>query len=116
MRYRTKITVVTGGKTYKPGTVLPEDISREDLSFLKSKGFVELADMAPAADECEDAKNEGEPDRFKSPEEIRKIRSKKEVSVYAASIGLDLGEDYEGKALKDLQEEVINFQEEKGEW
>ena len=47
MRYRTKVTVVTGGREYKPGTILPEDISKGDLAFLKSKGFVDPVDMAP---------------------------------------------------------------------
>ena len=41
-----------------------------------------------------------------------KLRSKADVAQYAASIGLDLGEDYKDKALDDLQETVINFQEE----
>ena len=41
----------------------------------------------------------------------RKPKAKKDVAAYAASIGLDLG-DYENKKLKELQDEVINFQEE----
>ncbi len=41
-----------------------------------------------------------------------KLRSKADVAQYAASIGLDLGEDYKDKALDDLKETVINFQEE----
>ena len=53
MRYRTKVSVVTGGKEYRPGSVLPEGISAADLDFLKSKGFVTLADISPAADEVE---------------------------------------------------------------
>ena len=123
MRYRTKVTVITDGREYEPGEVLPSDISGVDLAFLKSKGFVEPADIAPAAMDSHDEEeqeesgdfsgfDEREPDALKSPEEIRKIRSKKDVFSYAASIGLDLGEDYEGKSLKDLQEEVVNFQEE----
>ena len=44
MRYKTKVTVVTGGKAYNPGTILPADISGADLAFLKSKKFVEPAD------------------------------------------------------------------------
>lgn len=123
MRYKTKVTVVTGGKAYNPGTILPADISSADLTFLKSKKFVEPADVAPVfADETEDPEDEGgdfsgfnekEPEALKSPEKIRKIRTKKDVFSYAASIGLDLGENYEEKALKELQEIVINFQEEK---
>lgn len=122
MRYRTKITYLTGGKEYKPGTVLPSDISKADLAFLRSKGFVEPADTVSDAEDYDYAMEEDdifsgfhehEPDAFKSVEEILKIRAKKDVSSYAASIGLDLGEDYEGKSLKELQEEVINFQEER---
>lgn len=125
MRYRTKVTVVTGGREYKPGTILPEDISKGDLVFLKSKGFVDPVDMAPAAAAGDDETdpgdeggdfsgfNEREPEALKSPDEIRKIRSKKDVFSYAASIGFNLGENYEEKSLKALQEEVINFQEEK---
>ena len=79
--------------------------------------------MAPVfADEADDPEDEGGdfsgfnekvPDALKSPEEIRKIRTKKDIFGYAASVGLDLGENYEEKALKELQEIVINFQEEK---
>ncbi len=122
MKYKTKVTVVTGGKAYKPGTILPADISSADLAFLKSKKFVEPADTGPVyADEIDDLEDEGgdfsgfnekEPDALKSPEEIRKIRSKKEADSYAVSIGLNLGDDYESKSLKQLQEEIINFQEE----
>ena len=123
MMYKTKVTVVSGGKAYKPGTILPADISKADLAFLKSKKFVEPADVAPVfADETEDPEDEGgdfsgfnekEPDALKSPEEIRKIRTKKDVFGYAASVGFDLGENYDEKSLKELQEAVINFQEEK---
>ena len=125
MRYRTKVTVIAGGREYGPGKILPEDISKGDLAFLKSKGFVDPVDMAPATaagDDEEDPADEGggfsgfnerEPDALKSPDEIRKIRSKKDVYNYADSIGFDLGENYEEKSLKALQEEVINFQEEK---
>lgn len=52
---------------------------------------------------------------MKNPDEIRKIRSKKEVAAYAKKIGLDLGENYEEKGLKDLQATVIDFQEEQME-
>lgn len=123
MRYKTKVTVVTGGRSYKPGMILPADISNADLAFLKSKKFVEPVDI-PAAlvDETEDREDEGGdfsgfnervPEALKSPEEIRKIRTKKDIFNYAASVGLDLGENYDEKALKELQETVINFQEEK---
>ena len=135
MRYKTKVTVLTGGKEYKPGMVLPKDISNTDMAFLKSKKFVEPVDtefMTDAEDydepEMADDKDYGEPDiedesdiflgfgekeleALKSPEEILKIRSKKDVVSYAASIGLDLEDNYENRPLKDLQEEVINFQE-----
>lgn len=127
MRYKTKVTIITGGKEYQPGAILPRDISSADLGFLKSKGFVVPVDMeATAADSYdktveEDSErdffgfHETEPDILKSPEEIRKIRSKKDVFAYAASMGLDLGENYEEKGLKELQGEVINFQEEQME-
>lgn len=118
MRYRTKVTVVTGGKEYQPGSILPADISDADLNFLKSKGFVTPTEaLSASADDYDEDDpfdfREAEPEALKSPEEIRKIRSKKEVARYAASIGCDLGEDFEGKGLKDLQEEVIDFQEER---
>lgn len=123
MRYKTKVTVVTGGKDYKPGTILPKDISDTDMAFLKSKGFVEPTDIESVADGYDEPDleegdsdfsgfSEKTPDTLKSVEEILKIRSKKDVAAYAVSIGLDLGDDYEEKPLKDLQEEVINFQEE----
>ena len=44
MRYKTKVTVTTQGKVFKPGSILPEDLSKSDLAFLKSKKFVEPVD------------------------------------------------------------------------
>lgn len=129
MAYRTKVTVVTNGKEFKPGAILPADISKLDLDFLKSKKFVEVIDAAAAAyddgaEDAEDAEDAGDdqgddfvgfneinPGAIKSADEIKAIKAKKDVAAYAASIGLDLG-DYENKKLKDLQDEVINFQEE----
>lgn len=130
MRYRAKITVITQGKAYGPGSIIPDDISKSDLAFLKSKKFVEPADVPAAAyDDPEDDPeedsgqepdgfsgfNEMEPPGLKSPDAIRKIRSKKEVAAYAESIGFSIGNDYEEKSLKDLQAAVIDFQEEKME-
>lgn len=126
MAYRTKVTVVTNGKEFKPGAILPADISKLDLDFLKSKKFVEVIDAAAAAyddgaeDDEDDGDNQGDdfggfdeinPGAIKSADEIKAIKAKKDVAAYAASIGLDLG-DYENKKLKELQDEVINFQEE----
>lgn len=123
MRYRTKVTVVTGGREYEPGTILPENISKGDLAFLKAKKFVEPVDVAGMADDYDEQDMEDEDDAFsgfgemepealKSAEEIRKIRSKKDILHYAASIGFN-PENSKEKSLKELQEEVINFQEEK---
>lgn len=118
MRYKTKVMVITGGKEYQPGAILPADISADDLSFLKAKGFIEPADIATVATETVNEEDdfsgfdERDPGELKSSEEIRKIRSKKELVRYAASIGLDLGDNSDEKGLKELQEEVINFQEE----
>ena len=127
MRYKTKVTVTTQGKVFKPGSILPEDLSKSDLAFLKSKKFVEPADVPAAAyeepeedpEDEQEPENGGfnvtEPDGMKNPDEIRKIRSKKEVAAYAKKIGFDLGENYEEKGLKDLQAAVIDFQEEQME-
>jgi len=126
MAYRTKVTVVTNGKEFKPGAILPADISKLDLDFLKSKKFVEVIDAAATAyddgaeDDEDDGNDQGDdfdgfneinPGAIKSADEIKAIKAKKDVAAYAASIGLDLG-DYENKKLKELQDEVINFQEE----
>lgn len=130
MRYKTKVTVTTKGKVFSPGSILPDDISKSDLAFLKAKKFVEPADVPAAAyEEPEDVQEDDpeqdsgdpsgfnmiEPDGLKSPDEIRKIRSKKDVAAYAESIGLNLGENYEEKSLKDLQSMTIDFQEEQVE-
>ena len=129
MRYRTKVEVVTNGKTYKPGSILPDDISVSDLAFLKAKKFVVLVDAAavvtePVEEETDgDDGNDGDftgfnemqPGKLKNEAEIRKIRSKKEIRAYAVSIGLDLGENRDEKSLKELQEIVVNFQEEQME-
>lgn len=118
--YRTKITVHTKGREYLPGDILPADISQKDLNFLREKRFVEIADDAPAAYKDEEMEEEGRIDGFdemvsgmeKTAEEIMRIRSKKEVIAYAASVGLDLG-DGSDMSLKDLQEVVINYQDER---
>ena len=129
MKYRTKVEVVTNGKTYKPGSILPDDISASDLAFLKMKKFVIPVDAAavvtePVEEEMyRDDENEGDftgfnemqPGKLKTEAEIRKIRSKKEIRAYADSIGLELGENSDEKSLKELQEIVINFQEERME-
>lgn len=129
MRYRTKVEVVTNGKTYKPGSILPDDISASDLAFLKMKKFVVPVDAAavvtePVEEETDgDDGNDGDftgfnemqPGKLKNEAEIRKIRSKKEIRAYADSIGLELGENSDEKSLKELQEIVINFQEERME-
>ena len=129
MRYRTKVAFVRNGKTYEPGSVLPDNISAADLEFLKRKGFVEPADIADTEPETDgsvpengdgwedgfggiDEFYESAPGEVKSPDEIRKIRSKKEIAAYAKSIGFDPGEDYNEKTLKELQDAVIDFQEE----
>lgn len=129
MRYRTKVAFVRNGKTHEPGSVLPDNIPRADLEFLKRKGFVEPADIADTGPETEgsfketgdgwedgfggmDEFYEPAPGEVKSQDEIRKIRSKKEIAVYAKSIGFDLEEDYNEKTLKELQDAVIDFQEE----
>ena len=122
MAYRTKVEVRTNGKVFKPGSILPSDISKSDLSFLKMKKFVEVVEVSgsvledPEDDSEDDGFDDGfdemDPGDYKTAEEIRKIRKKKDVYTYAASIGFDLGEDFEEKALTDLQEMVINHQEE----
>lgn len=124
MMYRTKVEVVTNGKTYKPGSILPDDISASDMAFLKAKKFIVPVDAAAVVTEPVDDEADGDdgeeftgfdemqPGKLKSAAEIRKIRAKKEVRAYADSIGLDLGENYDEKSLKELQEIVINFQDE----
>ena len=129
MRYKTKVTVATGGRTYKPGMILPADISASDLAFLKMKKFVVPVDATAVVTEPVEEEmdgndgnegdftgfNEMQPGKLKNEAEMRKIRSKKEIRAYAASIGLELGEDNDEKSLKELQEIVINFQEERME-
>ena len=46
MKYRTKVEFTTKGKTYEPGSILPDDISASDLAFLKMKKFVIPVDAA----------------------------------------------------------------------
>lgn len=121
MAYRTKVEYITSEKTYKPGEILPEKMSENDLSFLKEKGFVELVDIPDALmealqdDERDDdvtGFDEMLPEEYKSPDEIQKIRKKEDVYKYAHSIGFDLGDEYKEKSLSELQDLVINFQEE----
>lgn len=125
MAYRTKVEVRTNGKVYAPGSILPTDMSKIDLDFLKKRKFIELVEIderVAAADEIEEDDEDGAdgdmfdelaPGGYKSADEVRKIRTKKELYAYAFSIGLDLGDDYEERKVGDLADEVINFQEEK---
>lgn len=113
--YKLKITFVTNGKEYQPGDILPADISSSDFDFLKSKKFIEVADISEEEDyeESDDYFDGFGKGIFKlmSVEEIKRIRSKKDAAAYAELIGLDMG-DYAKKSLKELQEEIINYQEE----
>ncbi len=111
--YRTKVTLMSNGKEYRPGSILPADISSADLAFLKEKKFVELADVPKAVmdEDDDDEFEELDPGEVKSVDEIRRIRSKKELAAYAVSIGYDLGE-WKDKSVKIIQEEIINYQEE----
>ena len=111
--YRLKVTFAAGGKEYLPGDILPADIASSDFEFLKSKKFIEIVDIPEGSHEefGEDFESFDEEFGLKSVEEIKRIRSKRDAAVYATSIGLDLGE-YEKKSLKELQEEILNYQEE----
>lgn len=122
MKYRTKVAVVKSGRTYEPCSVLPDNISETDMEFLKRKGFLEPVDAVGidysmtedevVADMEQEEFDMAVPEQLKSPEEIRKIRSKKMIAIYANRIGFPLREDYEERSLKDLQDDLINFQEE----
>ena len=123
MAYRTKVEVRTKGKVFPAGSILPDDISKSDLAFLKMKKFIDVVEGSGVQIDDEDEEDvedgfvgdgfdEMDPGEYKTAEEVKKIRKKKDIYTYAASIGLDLGEDFEEKSLTDLQEEVINFQEE----
>lgn len=120
MAYRTKVEVRTNGRVYKPGSILPADMSKIDLDFLKRRKFVEVVEVAipPMADDDEDDADDGmfdelTPGEYKSAEEVKKIRKKDDLYKYALSIGFDLGDDYEDRKVADLADEIINFQEEK---
>ena len=45
MAYRTKVEVRTNGKVYAPGSILPTDMSKIDLDFLKKRKFIELVEI-----------------------------------------------------------------------
>ena len=109
MKYTAKIKVVHNGKLYTPGTVLPDTISKADMEFLKSKNYLVPCMDEPDADDFDEQTPD---DDYKTADEIGKIRSKKDVKAYADAIGLDLGEDWEEKSLKDLKEAVILYQDE----
>lgn len=113
MAYRLKVTFAAGGREYLPGDILPGGISSLDFEFLKSKKFIEIVDIPECSEEDFEKDFDGFNENFglKSADEIKKIRSKKDAAAYAASIGLDLG-DYEKKSLKEIQEEIIIYQEE----
>ena len=123
MAYRTKVEVRTKGKVFPAGSILPDDISKSDLAFLKMKKFLEVVESSGVQIDHEgeedgedgfggDGFDEMDPGEYKTAEEVKKIRKKKDVYTYAASIGFDLGDGFEEKSLSDLQEAVINFKEE----
>lgn len=112
MAYRTKVEVQTNGKVYAPGSILPTNMSKIDMDFLKKRKFIELVEIDERVADG-DMFDELAPGGYKSADEVRKIRTKKELYTYALSIGLDLGNDYEERKVGDLADEVINFQEEK---
>lgn len=134
MGYRLKASFRSDGRTYAPGDILPEGLPASDLAYLKRKGFVEPVDAVfpvgdtpgreaggfPGADAEDDGMGISFPDLgagqedMKSPEEIQRMRTKDEVYAYAQSIGLDLGDGYKERALKELQESVIAYQEREG--
>ena len=109
MAYRTKVEVRTNGKVYAPGSILPTNMSKIDMRVAAADEIEE--DDEDRADG--DMFDELAPGGYKSADEVRKIRTKKELYTYALSIGLDLGNDYEERKVGDLADEVINFQEEK---
>ncbi|WP_024346581.1 hypothetical protein [Lacrimispora indolis] len=115
MAYRTKVEVRTKGKVFPAGSILPDDISKSDLAFLKMKKFIDVVEGSGVQiddEDEEDGFDEMDPGEYKTAEEVKKFRKKKDVYTYAASIGLDLGDDYGEKSLADLCDAVINFQEE----
>ena len=126
MAYKKKVEIQTNGKIYQKGSILPDNISKIDLDFLKKKKFIDLVEVDDALkpdfdsdDDAEDGEDNDDdlfdgvnPGEMKSEDEVRKIRTKKDAFDYASSIGLDLGDDYEGKKLSDLIDEILNFQEE----
>ena len=57
MAYRTKVEVQTNGKVYAPGSILPTNMSKIDMDFLKKRKFIELVEIderGAAADEIEE--------------------------------------------------------------
>ena len=100
---------------FRLGSFLPADISSDYLAFLKEMMFVVVADVPEVVTDEDEEEFEGfdemDPGAVKSEDEIRKIRTKKELVAYAASIGYDLRE-WKEKSVKILQEEIINYQEE----
>lgn len=45
MAYRTKVEVQTNGKVYAPGSILPTNMSKIDMDFLKKRKFIELVEI-----------------------------------------------------------------------
>ncbi len=120
MAYKLKGEFWAGGQVYPRGSVLPANTSKNDLDFLKKKKLVETVGVPENTDGGEGGIDVGAFPGLgrlglqvqKSVDEIRKMNSKQEVAAYAASIGYEMGRDFKERRLKDLQDEVINFQEE----
>ena len=95
MAYRTKVEVRTNGKVYAPGSILPTDMSKIDLDFLKKRKFIELVEIderVAAADEIEEDDEDGaDGDMFdelalggyKSADEVINFQEEKEAEADA---------------------------------
>lgn len=87
------------GKYHKGDQVAVSDLVAEFLIDEKFAKIVETEDAADASDF-----------HFASGDEIRAMSTKKELELYAASIGM-LSLDGSMK-IKDMQNEILNYQEE----
>lgn len=113
-----KVIIVTQKKEYQPGEKLPSSFPEADLKRLKKQGFIysELETDTEDEDYNEDVENntpeddgfgfneedfEDEEISFLSEDELRKMKKKKDIVDYAATIGLELSPD-------DTKEELID--------
>ena len=102
--YKAKVTVITKGKEYRPGAILPADISSADLKFLKEKAD---GGKLPTLQTLKAEKEKLLEEKKERQEKYYSYRdSQKELDTVCANIHAALGQRHTRPAPKQEREEI----------